>query len=207
MTNSNIIIVGQSGQGIILASKIIVAALDRAGLRFAATEYPAITHRFAITSAHIRTGDRFLSPRIRPREGDLIIGLEPFETFRTSLLFANAGTEVITNDAFVRVNGEPNHLLKAPIAADSVEEIQQHLATRGVARVTAIPATRLAFDVVKSRAGANAILLGAAFASGRLPVSLDIIVETIFALSPRDTGARNRDGFRAGIEAYHSSKS
>lgn len=201
--NVNLVVVGQSGQGTILISKVLVTALSRAGHSVAATEYPAITHRFAITTAHIRTGAKVVSPRVRPREAHVVIGLEPFETLRASLLFANADTVVVTDDTFIRIDGEPNHLLTNPIAVNSAGDIVAALAGRGIDRVVPVPATRLAFDVVKSRAGANMVVLGAAFASGRLPLEQAALEAAIIELAPRDTGERNRDGFCAGIAAYH----
>lgn len=201
-TNANIVVVGQAGQGTILVSKILVTALHRAGRPVLATEFPAITHRYAITYAHIRTGQGLASPRIRPRQASAVLGLEPFETLRAGLLFAHPDTVVVTNDAFIRVEGEPNHLLKDPIAVDTVDGVVAAFAQRGIARVAPIAASRIALEVVKHRAGANMVLLGAVFASGRLPLEQDALEEVIVELAPRDTGPRNRDGFRAGIAAY-----
>jgi indolepyruvate ferredoxin oxidoreductase beta subunit len=201
---ANIVITGQSGQGVILLSKILAEALHRTGLEFLATEYPAITHRFAITSAHVRAGQGLISARIRPREADLILGLEPFECLRTSLLFAHPGTVIVTNDTFIRVAGEPNHLLVHPIATETVDDIVATLKNRGLSRVTPVPATRLSLEATKHRAGANMVLLGAAFASGGIPAGQETLEEVIAAFSPRDTGAVNREGFRAGVKAYRA---
>jgi indolepyruvate ferredoxin oxidoreductase beta subunit len=200
--DANIVVVGQAGQGTILVSKILVTALHRAGRPVLATEFPAITHRFAITYAHIRTGSGLASPRIRPRQATAVLGLEPFETLRAGLLFSHPGTVVVTSDTFVRTEGEPNHLLRDPIPVGSADEVVQAFHGRGIAQVSVIPATRLALDVVKHRAGANMVLLGAVFASGRLPLTQDELEDVIVELAPRDTGVRNRDGFRAGIEAF-----
>lgn len=205
MMTTNIVVVGQSGQGTILVSKILVSALHSSGKAFAATEYPAITHRYAITFAHVRSGAGVISPRIRPREAGIIIGLEPFEAFRASLLFANPDSVVVTADSFIAIDGEPNHLLKDPVRLDSVTDIRTALATRGIANVVPIPAQRLALDVVRHRAGSNMVLLGAAFASGRLGLEQKALEQAILDNAPRDTGPRNRDGFRAGIDAYHTS--
>jgi Pyruvate/2-oxoacid:ferredoxin oxidoreductase gamma subunit len=201
---ANIVVVGQSGQGVIMVSKVLVEALHRAGHAVAATEYPAITHRFAITFAHIRTGAGAITPRIRPREADAVIGLEPFECLRASLLFARPDTEIVANDAFIRIDGEPNHLLKDPIAVKTVDDIVAALASRGLRRVTPIRATRIALDKVKNRAGANMVLLGAAFASGRIPADRATLEEVIAEMAPRNTGALNCEGFRAGVEAYNA---
>ena len=201
-TTANIVVVGQAGQGTILVSKILVTALHRSGRRVLATEYPAITHRYAITYAHIRSGDGVISPRIRPRQASAVLGLEPFETLRAGLLFAHPDTVVVTNDSFIRVEGEPNHLLKEPIPVGTVTDVVDAFAQRGIRRVAPIAASRIALDVIKHRAGANMVLLGAVFASGRLPLERDLLEAVIVELAPRDTGPRNRDGFRAGVEAY-----
>jgi Pyruvate/2-oxoacid:ferredoxin oxidoreductase gamma subunit len=199
---SNFVVVGQSGQGSILVSKILVSAFHQAGQAVVATEYPAITHRFAITYAHIRIGRADASPRIRPREADLIVGLEPFESLRAALLFANPQTVVVTNDNFLRIDGEPNHLLKDPVVIDSVSAVVDTLATRGIARVVPLAGTTLAFQTLKNRAAANMVILGGAFASGRLPLDQAALERVIVELAPRGTGERNRDAFRAGLAAF-----
>jgi Pyruvate/2-oxoacid:ferredoxin oxidoreductase gamma subunit len=201
---ANIVVAGQSGQGVIMVSKVLVEGLHRAGLPVAATEYPAITHRFAITFAHIRTGADAATPRIRPREASLIIGLEPFECLRASLLFAQPDTEIVVSDTFIRIDGEPNHLLKDPIAVKTVDDVVTALSDRGLRRVTPVRATRIALDKVTNRAGANMVLLGVAFASGRIPAEQATLEEVIAEFAPRNTGSLNCEGFRAGIDAYRT---
>ena len=202
--NVNAVVVGQSGQGTILVSKVLATAYHRSGLAVVATEYPAITHRYAITYAHVRSGRGVFSPRIRPREASIVLGLEAFECLRASLLFANPDTVVVSNDSFIRTDGEPNHLLTEPIAVETIGDIVAALAGRGITRVVPLAATRLAFEVAGSRAGTNMVLLGAAFASGRLQLEQAALEEAIIDLAPRDTGERNCQGFLAGIAAYRA---
>jgi len=113
-------------------------------------------------------------------------------------------TVVVSNDSFIRTDGEPNHLLTEPIAVETIGDIVAALAGRGITRVVPLGATRLAFEVVGSRAGTNMVLLGAAFASGRLKLEQAALEEVIIDLAPRDTGERNRQGFLAGIAAYRA---
>jgi indolepyruvate ferredoxin oxidoreductase beta subunit len=202
-TGMNLIAVGQSGQGTILISKILVTALQSVGRDVACTEYPAITHRFAITSTHVRVGESVVSPRIRPGEADVILGLEPFECMRVSLIYARPPTLIITNDEFIRIDGEPNPLLREPVPTASVGDIISILRERGIPRVVPISASAIALRTLRSRAGTNMVLLGAAHASGRLPLDREVLERTIAEVVPRGTVGHNTDAFHAGVEAYH----
>jgi len=200
----NLIVVGQSGQGTILVSKTLVTALQSAGRTVVCTEYPAITHRFAITYSAIRSGAHVRSPRIRPREADLILGLEPFECLRVSLLYANPSTLVITNDEFIRIDGELNPLLTAPVPTQTAADVAAVLVERGISSVVAIAASEIALRTLKSRAGTNMVLLGAGWASGRIPLDQETLERTIVEVAPRGTGERNCEAFRAGIAAFEA---
>lgn len=198
----NLIICGQSGQGVILATKILMTAFTEAGQEIRCTEYPAITHRFAITFSHIRSGPGVYSPRIRSGEADLIIGLEPFECLRVSLLYGYPETLVVTNDEFIRIDGTLNPLLRERMPMETVADIVAALKSRGFRQVAPIGASQIAMQTLRHRAGTNMVMLGAAFASGRIPLSQERLEDAIVGVVPRGTADRNLEAFRAGIAAF-----
>lgn len=198
----NLVICGQSGQGIILVTKILTTALAEAGRPVECTEYPAITHRFAITFSHIRSGPGVHSPRIRPGEADVIIGLEPFECLRVSLLYAHPETLILTNDEFIRVDGTVNPLLREPIPTKTIADVVAALKAQGLRRVVPVGASEIALRTLRHRSGTNIVMLGAAFASGRIPLSEEALVAAIAGVVPRGTAERNLEAFRAGMAAF-----
>lgn len=200
----NLVICGQSGQGVILTTKILMTALTGAGVDAHCTEFPAITHRFAITFSHIRCGRGVYSPRIRPGEADLIVGLEPFECLKVGLLYGHPGTFIVTNDEFIRTEGTLNPLLREPIPTGTVGDIVAALRGRGFGHVVTISASQIAVRTMRHRSGTNMVMLGAAFASGRIPLRQEELEGVIAAVVPRGTAGPNLDAFRAGVLALHT---
>lgn len=200
----NLIVCGQSGQGIILVTKILVTAFAEAGRPFECAEYPAITHRFAITFSHIRSGSGIHSPRIRPGEADLIIGLEPFECLRVSLLYGHPDTLIVTNDEFIRVDGTVNPLLREPVPTKTIADIVAALEARGFRHMVPVSASEIALRTLRHRSGTNIVMLGAAFASGQIPLPEETLAAAIASVVPRGTAERNLEAFRAGMAAFRA---
>lgn len=194
----NLVICGQSGQGIIMLSKTLLTAFFEEGIQATCTEYPAITHRFATTFSHIRVGEGVFSPRIRAGEVDLIIGLEPLECLKVSLIHGSPRAVVLTNDEFIRTDGVENPLLKSPLLIRSVEDVVEALRSRGVCDVVVVNATEIALRTVRSRSAINMVMLGASHASGRIPLSRERMEETVASIVPKGTAERNLEAFRAG---------
>lgn len=200
----NLVVCGQSGQGIIMISKTLVTAFQAVRRQVTCTEYPAIAHRFAITFSHIRVGEALFSPRIRPGEANLIIGLEPFECLKVSLIYAHPETLVLTNDEFIRTDGTLNPLLRNPIPVKTVEDIVSALRQRGLRRVVPLSASALAMRTLRHRAGVNMVMLGAGYASGRIPLPQEVLEQALVAVVPRGTVDRNLEAFRAGMAAFEA---
>lgn len=200
----NLVICGQSGQGIIMISKILLTAFLEEGFTTLCTEYPADTHRFATTFSHIRIGDDLFSTRIRPCEADVIIGLEPFECMKVSLIYGNPSTLILTDDQFVRIDGVLNPLLTEPVRTESVEDIVDVLRGRGLRQVIVIKATDIALQTLRHRTGANMAMLGAAHASGRIPLTQERLEQSLASVVPKGTVDRNLAAFRTGRAAFET---
>jgi len=91
----NIVVVGVGGQGIILVSRIVGEASLNSNLNVMVSEIHGMAQRGGKVISTIRIGDAH-SPMIGSGEADIILGLEPIETYRY-LGFASEKTTIITS--------------------------------------------------------------------------------------------------------------
>ncbi len=97
MNNSgtyNILMVGVGGQGIILASDILVRAAMLAGFDAKKSEIHGMSQRGGSVFSHIRFGEKVHSPTIPAGKADILFSLEEMETLRW-IGYANSSTRVI----------------------------------------------------------------------------------------------------------------
>ena len=92
---TNVVIVGVGGQGIILISRILEDAAFLSGLNVMGSELHGMAQRGGKVMSTIRIGDAH-SSMIGSGEADVILGLEPVETYR-HLNLASKDTVIITS--------------------------------------------------------------------------------------------------------------
>ncbi|MDR2165042.1 MAG: indolepyruvate oxidoreductase subunit beta [Zoogloeaceae bacterium] len=82
--NTNILVVGIGGQGVMTASEILSEAAILQGLDVKKTEVAGMSQRGGVVSSHVRFGARVLSPEIAPGTADILVGFEAAEAMRWS---------------------------------------------------------------------------------------------------------------------------
>jgi len=99
MTNKekNILLVGVGGQGTILASKILSAALINIGYDLKMSEIHGMSQRGGSVSTQIRYGDKVFSPVIGLGEADIIVAFEKMEALRW-VSWLKAGGKMVINE-------------------------------------------------------------------------------------------------------------
>ena len=68
---------GVGGQVLVLATKIISEAAFKAGLDVKTNDVIGLSQRGGMVWGSVRMGEKVYSPNIPPKEGDILIGLEP----------------------------------------------------------------------------------------------------------------------------------
>lgn len=199
---TGLVVCGLSGQGVILVSRVLAAALGEEGRPYRLTEVPGIKHRYTLTQSFIRVGAGALSPRLAEGEADLIVGFEPFETVRAALRFCRAGASVVYNSRVI----DTRHITSKERPGVSFrmpgpDEVRRYLAPIGVDDVRPVDATGLAMDRLGNAKAQNVVLVGAAFATGRLPAGRATLERVIERFAPGRTGPLNLAAFRLGVEA------
>ena len=162
MSDYNTVLAGTGGQGILLASKILVqAALDR-GLAVLGAETHGMAQRGGSVIAHVRTGG-CRSPMVLPRSAHLLLALERLEGLR-NLTFLRPGGLFVAN---------------SPDRSFLTDDVAAYLDRQAVEVVT-VDATSLAVSGGSVR-NVNVVMLGRCAAHPATPFELDELRRAIAA--------------------------
>lgn len=189
---TNIILAGVGGQGIVSISFVIDMAALKQGLHFKQAEVHGMSQRGGAVSSHLRVADSPIHSDLVPRgRGNLVLAVEPLESLRYVEYLSPEGTLVTGTDPFINIPdyGEVDLIL------DAIAAIPSH---------TLIPADRLARQAGTAKA-ANMVMLGAASPFLNLPEDLlEWGIREAFARKGEKVQAINVDAFRAGKAAGHA---
>jgi len=186
---TNIILAGVGGQGIVSISYVIdMVSLER-GLTFKQAEVHGMSQRGGAVQSHLRVSDRPIHSDLVPKgRCDIIVSIEPLESLRYVEYLSPSGTVVSATDPFINI---PNYADVEQVL-DTIAALPSH---------TLVPAERLARAAGSARA-ANMVILGAASAYLGFP---DELLEKAILAAFRAKGdkvqATNIAAFRAGKAA------
>ena len=162
--NKNILLCGVGGQGIVLASKLIAQAAMENSLPVMSAETIGMAQKGGSVFSHVRIGSNLSTPMIPKGGADVIIGFEPAEAVRMLPYLKKDGTVI--------VNSCPTKPVTAMLSASSYtgKEMLAYL-KKNVERLTIVDCERAASKIGSLKV-VNMILLGAAAATGELPISM-----------------------------------
>ena len=162
--NNNILLCGVGGQGIVLASKLIAQAAMENSLPVMSAETIGMAQKGGSVFSHVRIGSNLSTPMIPKGGADVIIGFEPAEAVRMLPYLKKDGTVI--------VNSCPTKPVTAMLSASSYtgKEMLAYL-KKNVERLTIVDCERAASEIGSLKV-VNMILLGAAAATGELPISM-----------------------------------
>jgi indolepyruvate ferredoxin oxidoreductase beta subunit len=190
----NILITGVGGQGVILMSELLGKAAVKDGLRVRGSEILGMAVRGGSVTSIIRIGDEVYGPLIPMGKCDVLIGMEPSEALR-NITYLSKSSLVIVNIAvtipFTVSIGESKY--------PSLEEILEKLSNAS-GRVIKLDAAQIAQEA-GSLLTTNIVILGALFGTGKLPIGIETIKETIQTRFPAKTAPVNIKAFDLGYQA------
>ena len=189
---TNIILAGVGGQGIVSISFVIDMAALKKGWHFKQAEVHGMSQRGGAVSSHLRLSDQPIHSDLVPRgKGTLVLAVEPLESLRYVEYLSPDGALVTGTDPFINI---PNYGEVDPML-DAVAAVPTH---------TLIPADRLARQAGTAKAQ-NMVMLGAA--SPYLNLSEELLEQGIrdaFARKGEKVQNINVAAFRAGKAAGHA---
>lgn len=152
MSVTSIMIVGVGGQGTLLASRILGAALTEKGYDVKVSEVHGMSQRGGSVVTYVRYGDKVASPVVERGEADIILAFEQLEAARW-LSYLKPDGRIIVNtqkiDPMPVVTGD----------AEYPEGVLDALKASG-ARVVCVDALAAAVEAGSAKA-VNVVLVGA----------------------------------------------
>ena len=184
MKNTNIIIVGVGGQGILLTSKILgYLALDM-GENVKVSEVHGMSQRGGSVITYVRIGSDVHSPLIDPGEADFVLSFEKLEALRAEYFLKKDGV-LISNT---------QEILPMPVIMGNAQYPEAEPAQE---KTVLLDALKLAEDAGNARA-VNIVLLGVL--SRFMDWPQEKWESAIAACVPAKTLETNLKAFRAGMK-------
>ena len=192
----NLIICGVGGQGNILISSLIAAALSKKGYHVTVGDTFGAAQRGGAVFSSVRVSrKRSYGPLIPEGKAHLVLGLEPLETLRLLQKYGNSDTTCITNTRPVYPLGVMLSNLKYP-ATDEMKEIIRSISKQAWFIDASDIASKLGDQIVL-----NVIMAGALIGSEQLPVTRKDIEDEMRAAFPAAKMELNLKAFEEGINA------
>lgn len=101
---ANVIFTGVGGQGVILASKILMEVAKQAGFDVKESEVHGMAQRGGSVECHVRYDEKVYSPLIAKGTADYIVTFEMLETMRKLEYLSDNGTMIINK---LKINPAP----------------------------------------------------------------------------------------------------
>lgn len=198
---------GLSGQGLIMYTKVLMAAFKEDKEHTIRTyEVLGTAHRGTLIFTHIRISrSPNVSFLISPAQADILVGFEPLEALRVGAYYLKTGGLVITNNrpiipVYASVGKDFFSDKPRPRGYPPLEEIFEDF-KRMDCKVVSFNATREAIDL-GHYAVMNMIMLGATLATGMVPISVEQVERKLEELVPKGTADLNAKALHRGLELY-----
>jgi len=168
---TNILICGVGGQGIVLASKLIAATAMEHEIPVMSAETIGMAQKGGSVFSFLRLGEDLYCPMFPEKSADLIIGFEPAEAVRM-LTFLKDGGQIV-------VNTHPIMPVTATLKGSDYTGLEMiDYLKKNVAKAAFIDGESACRDIGSPKV-LNMIMLGEAVRRGVLPFTIDDIEATM----------------------------
>ncbi|MBW1979162.1 MAG: indolepyruvate oxidoreductase subunit beta [Deltaproteobacteria bacterium] len=196
METGRCLFVGVGGQGNLLASNLLGQAALSMGIHVVVSEIHGMAQRGGVVESAVLMGN-VKSPIISNAEADILVSFEPLETMRI-LGKCNKKTLVITNAQPL----PPFTVSLGQGVYPPVEEMLEKIKTR-VEKLIALRGNDLA-EEAGNPLSLNMVMLGALIGSGAVPVTEDVMKETISTSTKKAFLESNLKAFDLRSNKYFS---
>jgi indolepyruvate ferredoxin oxidoreductase, beta subunit len=190
----DLIFTGVGGQGVVVLSDIFCEAAILDGYDVAKAEIHGMAQRGGSISAHVRVGDKVLSPLIERGKSDIIVGFEVLETARALPMLNPKGT-VVVNTKYI----PPSSILQGSTKPLNPERLL------GFIREKALKVYEVDGIALASKLGnlmvVNTILLGAVSALPNVSVKVESFQQAIASGLKEKYIKLNLQAFQKGRES------
>jgi indolepyruvate ferredoxin oxidoreductase beta subunit len=193
MSNTNILVVGVGGQGVMTAAEVLARLALAAGWDACKTEIAGMSQRGGVVSSQVRIGPQVRASEITPGQVDLLLAMEAAEALRWCHWLAPTGRAIINT---LRAVPPIVSSGKAQYPDDPVGDVR----AKGY-QAFAVDAGAVALSLGDTRL-ANTVMLGAA--ADYLPPPLDaeaLLAEVLQRFAKNEALRKlNAAAFEAGRE-------
>jgi indolepyruvate ferredoxin oxidoreductase beta subunit len=192
----NVLIAGLGGQGVVSTARILAEAAFADGRKASTADFVGATQRFGSTYSYVRIGEEIYSTNFPAGEADLLLGFEPLQCLKAGLTYASEDGLILMSDRPIG--------MQASLTSQypTIDEITGDLKKMGIKRIIHFDAGDIAIRETGNIVSLNMVMLGAALASGIVPVQVGTLETTITKLSPRGTAKGNLKAFKAGMKKF-----
>jgi indolepyruvate ferredoxin oxidoreductase beta subunit len=189
----DIVLSGVGGQGILTLAALMGTAAVIEGHDVRVSEVHGMAQRGGSVVCHVKIGERVSSPLVIEGLADIVVSLELSETARVLHYLKPRGVLVVNANAL-----PPPLSIIAGIPCPNLNALIEE-AKRIASEVYALDASEIgnALDLPQS---ANVIMLGATWATGRLPLSKDSILKAMAMTFSGKALEVNKKAFEEGAK-------
>lgn len=189
----DIVLSGIGGQGILTLAVVMGTAAMIEGYDVRVAEVHGMAQRGGAVICYVKMGERVSSPLVIEGAADMIVSLELSETLRALHHLKPKGVVVMNSNAL-----PPPLSVISGIRYPSLEAVLEEL--KGIAEdVYVVNAYEIAKSI-GSPQSANMVVLGSAWATGKLPLSKESIVNAISKTFRGEVAKINQKAFEEGVK-------
>lgn len=97
---TNIMLAGVGGQGLVIMTDIICEAAMKDGYDVKSNDVIGLSQRGGMVWGNVKIGKKVYSPNIKPKDGDILLGMEPLETYRWNTILKDSATIIMNSKRF-----------------------------------------------------------------------------------------------------------
>ncbi len=188
-----ILFTGVGGQGTLLASRLLGEAVMAEGMDVCVSEVHGMAQRGGVVESTVMLGG-ITGPIISEGEADVLVSFEPLETIR-ALSRCSKKSIIITNTVPIEPFTVKLGQAEYPDVDHWIGFMRENYAT-----VKALDADELAREAGTAKA-VNVVLIGTLAATGVLPVSAEVLKDTIKRTVKQKFVEANLKAFELGFNA------
>lgn len=192
-----IMFTGVGGQGTLTATTLLAKAVLAAGYPATSGEIHGMAQRGGVVESTVLIGCK--SPKIGYEEADILLGFEPLETMRAMPYLRKEGL-VLSSTEFI----PPLSVAMGKQENPSIAAVKDAVA-QCTKNAIYLPCQSLGLEAGAVQSG-NIALLGALTATGAIPVSTQILVETIKNNLPAKIVDINLKALELGVTALKNNE-
>jgi len=198
METFRLVMAGVGGQGTLLASRLISQSAIDSGLPVRIGETYGMAQRGGPVMSHIQIGVESYNPQIRPGKADVLLGFEVGEAVRRGASFLKEGGLALVNTRKL----PPVEVISGMMSYPEEEKLTSIL-RKITDKIITFDATSLA-EQAGDAITSNVVMIGALTASGKLPITEEIMYETLKKSIRPNYIELNLKAFELGKKAYLS---